>query len=173
MKAAIVGLGNTICGNDAVGIIIANKLKSQLQGKSINGINIDVYSIEGSLVNVIDFFADYNLLLLIDAIPLGGKVGDIYWLDKELIMHNYQNYSSHQLTIAQLLDFAQKTAVAIPEYFYICAIEIGKINYEYSQNISLQLEEKLSQITQQIKEFFITNLKKIKKRRSVYGYSST
>lgn len=84
---AIVGVGNEMRGDDAVGVLVARRL----QGK----IRVPVYDVGPVPENFLGKIARSGAksLVVVDAVDFGGRVGDVRLLEPQEI--TYSHFSSH------------------------------------------------------------------------------
>ncbi|MCS7180956.1 MAG: hydrogenase maturation protease, partial [bacterium] len=72
-KIVILGIGNRLKGDDAVGSIIAEKLRKKIKNKNI--LVIDAESKPENYIGVIKKFSP-SLILIIDTMDIGSFPGD-------------------------------------------------------------------------------------------------
>lgn len=73
-RVAVVGVGNTLMGDDGVGILIMEKLQS-----SVASPNVEVIASPTADLGLIKFFRGYDLTIVVDALHVeGAKPGDIF-----------------------------------------------------------------------------------------------
>ena len=75
MNALIIGLGNDYRSDDAVGRVVARKLRAE----SLDGVRILEESGEGAAL--MDAWQGADFVILIDAVHSGAKPGTIYRID--------------------------------------------------------------------------------------------
>jgi hydrogenase maturation protease len=82
-KILVAGVGNIFLGDDAFGVEVAQRL-AQLQlpeGVSVIDFGIRSYDLAFALMS------DWDLAILVDALPRGGKPGTLYVMEPELPGH--------------------------------------------------------------------------------------
>ena len=77
-KTKIIGLGNTFCGDDAVGVEIARQLLPMR--------NDSVMILDGGMagLTLLHEMEDIDMLILIDAVRSGSEAGTIFRLKNRL-----------------------------------------------------------------------------------------
>lgn len=76
-KTLVLGMGNTIRGDDGVGIKIIEALKGQLDSSAV-----EIKQTHESGINLLDKIAGYEKVIIIDSIKSeSGMIGDIYRLN--------------------------------------------------------------------------------------------
>jgi len=119
MKTLVLGLGNEIIADDAVGVIAARQLQSQLVGRA------DVMSCALHGLALLELFIDYDRAILIDAIQTGKIApGTIIEIQPDELPP-VQGPSPHFAGIPEMLDLARKLQVKFPSEFRIFAMEVA------------------------------------------------
>jgi hydrogenase maturation protease len=79
-KILVAGIGNIFLGDDAFGIDVANRLREHsLPGRvTVSDFGIRSYDLAYALMN------DWDLAILVDALPRGNDPGTLYLLEPEL-----------------------------------------------------------------------------------------
>jgi len=104
-RVAIVGIGNTLRGDDGVGPYIANALKST----RIDVLILDAGSTpENYLGKIVKFKPD--MVLLIDALELGGKAGEYRITGAAKLKDT--TLSTHNFSSKLLIDYLKEEADA-------------------------------------------------------------
>lgn len=148
MKKLIIGLGNEYCGNDALGIIIARKLKNimadwDLKTGAFSGINF-VEEIEG-----------YDWIVVIDNLykpdlPDGLVI--------ELKIEDFAGVKSfsyiHSLNFASAIELGRHLELKLPENIRIFGITVNKkgdIGQEIEQSLIAKIDTIVQDIIKRIK----------------------
>ncbi len=121
-KFIVIGLGNPILTDDGVGNRIAQNLQKLVSS--------EVEVVEASLAgfNLIDLVAGYEKAILIDAVQTkGGKVGDIYKLDKDSLAFSQRLTSIHDLDLFTAWELGEKLGIKLPKEMVIFAIEVEDV----------------------------------------------
>jgi hydrogenase maturation protease len=105
MRTLILGIGNSILGDDGVGIRVARQLARLVKDK-----NIDVVEANVDGLNLLDFILEYDRLIVIDAIVTeDGGVGEIYRLKPEQICQpSGSAISPHHFNLATTLEIGKR-----------------------------------------------------------------
>jgi len=72
VKIRIIGIGNPLCGDDGVGVAVAERLKSRLLPPGVE-------VIDGGLggLSLIDYFEQMQQVILVDAVDFDARPGEI------------------------------------------------------------------------------------------------
>jgi hydrogenase maturation protease len=81
MKTLIMGIGNSLLGDDGIGVHIARRLSRLIKDE-----NVAVVDANTGGLNLLDFILGYDKLIIIDAIMTNqNRIGEIYRLGQEKI----------------------------------------------------------------------------------------
>jgi hydrogenase maturation protease len=105
MRTLILGIGNSILGDDGIGVCVAQELRAQIKNESI-----DVRDVSVDGLNLLEIIIGYDKLVVVDAIMTKeGEVGDIYRLKPERIGDPSRSaISPHHFNLATTLEIGKK-----------------------------------------------------------------
>jgi hydrogenase maturation protease len=145
MKTLILGLGNPILTDDAVGIRIAQELKQELS-------DLDVVGTSEAGIALLDYMVGYDRLVIIDSIMTEkGKPGELYKLELEDLKPAMNLSSSHGVDIATAFKIGGILGYKMPEHVIIYAIGI-RDNTTFGERCTGEVEERMPFIVRQIAE---------------------
>jgi hydrogenase maturation protease len=145
MKTLVLGLGNPILSDDAVGIRIAEGLKEKTSMQ-------DVISTSEAGIALLDYAAGYDKLVIIDSVMTeAGKPGELYKLELEDLKPGMGLPSSHGLDIATAFNLGEKLGYPVPRQVTIYAVEIAD-NTTLGERCTQEVEERIPFIVRQIVE---------------------
>jgi len=102
MKIAVLGIGNILCKDDGLGVVVANTLAEQSWPD-----NVTVYDAGTAVMKLWDVFIDHELIIVIDALKGGGVPGTIYRLvPEDLAAGEGELLSLHDLKILDVMRLA-------------------------------------------------------------------
>ena len=117
-KTLVMGLGNEILADDAVGVLVARQLKDELAGRA------DVISCAMHGLALLELFIGYDRAILIDAIQTGkNPPGTITELRGEDLDKVYAP-SPHYAGVPEMLELAEQLELDFPNEFRIFAVEV-------------------------------------------------
>ena len=117
-KTLVMGLGNEILADDAVGVLVARQLKDELAGRA------DVVSCAMHGLALLELFIGYDRAILIDAIQTGkNPPGTITELRGEDLDKVYAP-SPHYAGVPEMLELAEQLELDFPNEFLIFAVEV-------------------------------------------------
>jgi len=145
MKTIILGLGNPILTDDAVGIRIAQELKGEIPDLEVRGVS------EAGIA-LLDHVAGYDKLIILDSIETGkGKPGELYKLELEDFKPAMDFSSSHSVDIATAFKVGEGLGYKMPKHVSIYAVEI-RDNTTFGEKCTEEVEERIPFIVRQIIE---------------------
>ena len=156
MKTVIIGLGNPIVGDDAIGIKVMEYIRDTFTLPMNTEILADI-SIAG--LGLVELFRGYNKVILIDSIQTGKHpLGTVILLRTEEFSLALHTYDHHNMDIFTSLEFSDQIFDDIPKDIKIIGIEI--INpMEFSDKLSLELQNKFEEIINQVYKLILEQLR--------------
>lgn len=151
MKTLVLGIGNTLLGDDGVGIYAAQELTARLDDE-----NITIKDIGVDGLNLLDHILYYDRLMVIDAIVTqNGNPGDIYRLKPEAIRDSVGGgLSPHHFNLATTLKIGNRLFPdQMPKEVTIFAVEAKEV-----KNITEEMTEPVRQALPKVVEMVFEEL---------------
>ncbi len=128
MKTVVLGLGNTLLGDDGVGIHAVDRLQSAWTGQD------HVEFVDGGTLSftLTDVLADADKLIVIDAAQLGARPGTVSVFEGEDMDHFVRSgkcSSVHEVSLAELLDMVRLTD-DLPMKRALVGIQPDKVDWD-------------------------------------------
>ena len=121
MKTLVLGLGNPILSDDAVGIRVVEELEGKVDQKEVTLVETTVAGL-----GLLDFLTGHDRAIIIDAIQtVGGQAGRIYRLDPEALDFTRHAASPHDVNLATALELGKRLELSLPQQIIIFAIEVA------------------------------------------------
>ena len=100
MRTVVVGVGNELRGDDAVGLHVA---------RALTDIDAAVVECEGEPVGLLDSWDGYDRAILVDATESGAEPGTVRRLpaDEQPLPPELQRSSTHLLGVAEAVELAR------------------------------------------------------------------
>ncbi|MDD5408812.1 MAG: hydrogenase maturation protease [Candidatus Omnitrophica bacterium] len=146
-KIAVIGLGNSLRGDDGIGVIILGSLLNNFKHQPIDYLNFGIASFD-----LMHRLQDYDAALLIDGISAGLPAGELKIFDLEQAVFpegDNRGFSSHELNLKDI--FRLTRHLGIKTKIYIAGIQVQDTGF--GESLSQPLKENLEQITKQIDNF--------------------
>ena len=120
--AVLVGLGNPVRGDDAVGLRVAEAVASLLAAQPVPGARV-VTSTRGGF-ELIDLLEGADRAIIVDCLDLPDAVpGRVRQLSVREVAGAARLVGSHELGLGDAVAFARLSGVAMPERIEVFAIE--------------------------------------------------
>jgi len=119
MKTVVVGLGNEIIADDAVGVLAAHALKGTIDPA------VDVIETSVHGMALLDYFIGYDRAILIDCIQSGNNPpGTITEIAPSGLAPAYAK-SPHFAGLPEMMALAEQLQLHFPKDFKIFAVEVA------------------------------------------------
>jgi hydrogenase maturation protease len=145
MRTLLLGLGNPILKDDAVGLKVVRKLGENMTEK-------DVHVEEASFANIeiLETIGPYNRLIIVDSIKTGrGRPGELYSLSLEDLQRTLHLCCPHDINLATALELGKRLGMHVPGEIRIYAIEVED-NQTFSETCTPSVEEAIPRIVEEI-----------------------
>jgi len=143
-KILILGIGNTIRGDDGVGIFVGRLLREQIDSP-----DVDIKETEEAGMNLLDMMVGYEKAIIIDSIP--GDNGVIYRFSRDDFKRKNSPFSSHQFGLSTIFELAKLVRLKMPEDIIIYGVGVEKNDY-FSEQITDKVKEMIPEVSKQIKK---------------------
>jgi hydrogenase maturation protease len=145
MKTLVIGLGNPILGDDAVGCRVAEKVETQLAAEHIDNVEVEQFYRGG--IALMERLIGYDRALIIDSIQgMGIEPGTIVQITVD-DLPTLTADSPHDTSLKAALELGRQLDAKLPDTVDILAMEI-KSSLEFSEKLSPVVEASLEQMVQ-------------------------
>jgi hydrogenase maturation protease len=146
-RILILGLGNDILTDDAIGPKLVKRLEHDFTGKEYRFLSAAVGGLE-----IMELIKDFDQAIIIDAIKTEkGNPGDIYHLTPDNFRETLHVSSFHDVSFLAALKLAGQMDIKLPDKIDIIAIEIVE-DLVFSNELSPALQKRYEEIYQQVSE---------------------
>jgi len=138
MKTLILGIGNSILGDDGIGIHVARELAREIKDK-----DIDVEDAGAAGLNLLELIVGYDKVVIIDAIMTeDGEVGEIYRLKPENFVKTVHSTTSpHNANLATAIEIGKKSLSGqMPAKIVVFAVNIQEVT-EFTEEMTGKVKE--------------------------------
>lgn len=147
-RILILGLGNDILSDDAIGIKLVDRLKNELKLASL-----EYKTSSSGGIEIVELLANYDRAIIIDAIKTAdGNAGDIYHFTREHFQETLHASSFHDVSFLTALNLADKMEIKTPSKIDIIAIEIVE-DLVFSNEFSPPIASKYEAIYEEVKQY--------------------
>ena len=145
MKTLLLGLGNSILRDDAVGLKVVRVLGEKMTGK-----DVDVEEASFANIEILEAIGSYDRLIIVDSIKTGqGRPGELYSLSLEDLQTTLHLSCPHDINLATALELGKRLGMHVPGEIRIYAIEVED-NQTFSETCTPSVEEAIPRIVEEI-----------------------
>lgn len=142
-RMLVLGIGNPILSDDSVGLHVALKVE-----KEISGLDVKTASLAG--LDILDLIVDYDVVIIIDAICAGGRVGEVRRLTLE-DLPRVSGISSHDMGLMEAIDAGRILLnERMPKKIILYTVEVEEVSI-FSEKLSSKVEAAVPQAVNLIK----------------------
>jgi hydrogenase maturation protease len=150
----ILGIGNDILSDDAIGPKIVKRLQEDISSDNISFLTAAAGGLE-----ILEMIKNYQQVLIIDAIKTrDGIPGTIYYLTPDNFKETLHISSFHDVSFLTALELAKKLEIPIPSRIDIIAVEIVEdltFSNEFSEDIASKYDIIYQDILKSVDEMII------------------
>lgn len=145
MKTIVLGLGNTLLGDDGVGIRAVEQLQRDWQDHD------DIQFVDGGTLSftLTDILADSENLIVIDAAQLNAPAGTVnVFVDEDMdhFVRSGKCSSVHEVSLAELMDMIRLTD-DLPVHRALIGIQPEKV--DWSEDVTPVVAASMDQVCKQ------------------------
>ncbi|MEM2838554.1 MAG: hydrogenase maturation protease [Thermoplasmata archaeon] len=137
-KTLLLGIGNPIRTDDAIGILVAREIsKMRLP-------DVDVEEIAASGIEVMELMLDYDKVVIVDAIMLPDRSpGEIMRLEEKDFSHTVHGASPHGVNLSTAIMLGKKTAPSrMPKEIVFYAMQAADVD-TFSESLTPDVKKSL------------------------------
>ncbi|MBU7025024.1 MAG: hydrogenase maturation protease [Theionarchaea archaeon] len=117
MKILVMGIGNPILTDDAVGILVVREVKdarAEIVEASVGGFSL------------LDYIRGYDAVIIVDAVKLGNPLGTVSILDEPQISRALHASSSHDVSFSEAITLGKTLFPGeMPSRIVVVGIEVS------------------------------------------------
>ena len=153
-KLGVLGVGNTLKGDDGIGIVLLNRLReSEIPGE------VEFYEVGTSGMNILHHLKDLDTALIIDAIRSKGEPGDSVFFNPDDVDNDLQVRGTHDANLLEAIELSE-TMGERPDRVVIMGV-IPE-NMELNEDLSPPLQDRLPELEDRLREKVLSLLEKEK-----------
>jgi hydrogenase maturation protease len=131
----IIGIGNPVLTDDAVGVQIARRLAAEFQDNR----NIDVTELYAGGMSLMEAMVGYDRAILIDAMECGQDPGTVYQVTDRELLETKNSMCAHNTTLTAALQVGRLVGLPLPDRIEIWGVEpqnVTTFGEELSGNVA-------------------------------------
>lgn len=151
MKTLLLGLGNDLRGDDAVGLHVVDHIRSlNMPSKEVN-----IERTLASGIHLLSFFPEYERVCIVDSVQVeDAQIGKLWKVSpEELKRCQFSMRVTHGIGIHSLLDIVKQIGYENPREVLLFLIGIKKMDeycYDCKDSISQFLTDKIPEFSKEI-----------------------
>lgn len=122
MKTLVLGLGNPLLGDDAIGLVVAERLRERLAGRS----DVEVQQEEAGGLRLMERLTGYDRAILVDAVVSGGTAGEIRRMGAADVP-TQRTAIAHGIDLPGALELGHALQLPMPSVVRVVAIEAESV----------------------------------------------
>jgi hydrogenase maturation protease len=152
MAILVLGVGNSLRRDDAVGLVVVEQLMKQQLTR------VDYRTVEGDLLVIPEIIARYDLVVIVDALAPEGNPGriELFEVTEGMVRLPY-GLSLHDLDLIWQLQYIIKNGFT----GRIVIVGIQATDLGLGEGLSLQLQANLPRFTATISEMIYCEIEKL------------
>lgn len=143
-KLGVLGIGNTLKGDDGIGIVLVNRL----QNKDIPG-DVEFHEVGTSGMNILHYLKDLERAVIVDAIRSEGEPGNSVFFRPDEVDSDIEVRSTHDANLLEAIELSGAMGER-PDSIVI----MGVIPEDMSigEELSPSLQKKLPELVKKLRE---------------------
>jgi hydrogenase maturation protease len=151
MKTLLLGLGNDLRGNDAVGLHVVDHIRSLNHVAS----HVRIERTLASGIHLLSYFPDYERVFIVDSVQVPDDDVGQFWkvTPDELKRCQFSMRVTHGIGIHSILDIVRKIGFQNPREVVLFLVGIKKMDdyfYECCEDIDNSLKKIVPRISEEI-----------------------
>jgi len=143
-KTLLVGLGNPLMSDDAVGLLVAREVHRRLGNPTVELCEASVAGIE-----LMELLVGYDHAMVIDAIQTDGQVGELRHLNPGGRSWGELPDNAHRFGVFEGLELGRRLGLELPEKVIVLGVEVAD-PYTFAEGLTPELEEKLPGVVEEV-----------------------
>jgi hydrogenase maturation protease len=160
VRTLVLGVGSSILTDDAVGLVVAARLRDRLQGLE----DVDFAFNEEAGFSLLEEALGYDRLVVIDSILTGSEPGAITRLDLKDLGRTIHCNSPHGLNLATVMELGRQQGMDVPDEVIIFAIEAVDV-LTFGEHLTPELAARVDAVADEIAAEIFPELKRNKTGR--------
>ncbi len=144
----VIGVGNRMMGDDAVGPIVIDRLNGRLSE------SVALVESVGDATHLLDTWRDARLTVIVDAVVSGGVPGSVHRIDGKMgFPSSWRSASTHLIGVVEAIDLGSAVDM-MPDELVVYGIEVGEVEpgVELAPEIDAAADEVVAMVAAEIAE---------------------
>ncbi|MCF7876494.1 hydrogenase maturation protease [Candidatus Bipolaricaulota bacterium] len=147
-KLGVLGIGNTLKGDDGIGVVLVNELKKgEFPGE------VEFHEVGTSGMNILHYLEGLDKAVIVDALRSGGDPGDSIFFRPEEVDSDISVRSTHDANLLEAIELSE-TLGERPEKIIIMGVIPDDMSIR--DGLSPLLQNKLPDLVKKLREKVIS-----------------
>ncbi|NQU96199.1 MAG: hydrogenase maturation protease [Chloroflexi bacterium] len=147
MKTLVLGLGNSIMGDDGVGLRIVQEVRRRLRDCT----TVDVEECYAAGPTLLDFIVGYDALVFVDSLVCDAPRGTVLQPKREQLPDQPATIDAHGMGLLGVLNLGESMGLHVPRKLSIVAVAVEP-NMEASEELSAEVEAAIPEAVERVLE---------------------
>lgn len=160
MRMILIGLGNPILGDDAVGWKVVEQVEQRLRQPQYETEKLcDIVYLSIGGLGLMECLIDYDRAIIVDALSTGHRPpGTITTQKLEDIIERAagHTYSAHDASLNDAVNLARRIGARVPEELIVVGIETDSV-HDFSEVLTSDVEAAIPQAVENVIELLTRN----------------
>lgn len=142
-RTTIIGIGNTMMGDDGIGVRTAEALAERDLGP-----DVDVVIGSTAGMALVRYFLDSDVVIVLDGLDVGDEPGSVYRFDADDAgVGSLRSHTSHGISVPDLLQAARLRGSTTTVLIY--GVQVGDVSMRIDE-LTPALEKALSEVADMV-----------------------
>jgi len=147
VKTLVLGLGNSIMGDDGVGLRIVQEVRRRLRDCT----TVDVEECYAAGPTLLDFIVGYDALVFVDSLVCDAPRGTVLQPKREQLPDQPATIDAHGMGLLGVLNLGESMGLHVPRKLSIVAVAVEP-NMEASEELSAEVEAAIPEAVERVLE---------------------
>jgi len=145
MRTLVLGVGNSILSDDAIGLVVARRLEERYGGRE----DTDFGYNEEAGFTLLEESLGYDRLVVVDSILTGSAPGTVHRLDLSDLGRSIHSNSPHGMNLATVMALGRTQGMDVPDDVHIYAVE-AMDTLTFGEELTPELADKVEGVVREI-----------------------
>jgi hydrogenase maturation protease len=148
VRTLVLGLGNPLLGDDAIGLKVSAVLRERLAGRA----DVDVRDEEAGGLRLMEVMTGYDRAIVVDAAVTGGTPGSVRRLGPDELP-TQRTAIAHGIDLPRALELGRTLGLPMPARVRVVAIEAERVldfSHEMTPAVAAALEPAVAAVLDEI-----------------------
>jgi len=145
MRTLVLGVGNSILSDDAIGLVVARRLEKRYGERE----DTDFGYNEEAGFTLLEESLGYDRLVVVDSILTGSAPGTVHRLDLSDLGRSIHSNSPHGMNLATVIALGRAQGMDVPDDVRIYAVEVID-TLTFGEELTPELADRVDEVVREI-----------------------